>query len=97
MYLDILSKKLLKKKKFDTLIVNNIEYLFNNRKLNRCLKNIKKITNYKTDIFIIFRSNDGFIINLIDNYLLPLETKLVEFLKRVLGKKIYFSKNFHGF
>ena len=96
--LDILKKKKNSKNKcFKKIVVNNIEYLFNDNELNKCIKNIKKLGNKNTTFFIIFRSRDGLIIKLIDKYLIPLEIKCKQFLKNLNGAKLKFTKNLHGF
>jgi hypothetical protein len=59
--LDILKSKLpFRKNNFKQILINNIEYLFDNSQMNKCIKNIKKLGGKKTDYFLIFRSRDGF-------------------------------------
>ena len=50
----------------------------------------------ETKIFVIFRSRDGFLIKLIDQILLPIETYFVYLIKRVY-KKVFFLRGHHGF
>ena len=81
---------------FEQIVVNNIEYLFDNQQLKKCIKNISKISKPGARIFVIFRSRDGFLIKIIDHILLFVETYLVYLIKRI-NTKIYFLKGHHGF
>tara|TARA_B100000795_G_C22744558_1_gene416777 strand:+ start:499 stop:1308 length:810 start_codon:yes stop_codon:yes gene_type:complete len=82
--------------KYEQIVINNIEYLFDNNEFKRLIQNISKISKPETKIFIIFRSRDGFLIKLIDQILLPIETYFVYLIKRVF-KKVYFLRGHHGF
>ena len=82
--------------KYEQIVINNIEYLFDDDELKRLIQNISKISKIKTKIFVIFRSRDGFLIKLIDQILLPIETYFVYLIKRVF-KKVFFLKEHHGF
>ena len=84
-------------KKFEQVVVNNIEYLFDQDQIQKCMKNIDFITKDDADIFLIFRSVDGLMIRLIDNYLLPFENKLKTILKNFKKEKYYLTKNHLGF
>ena len=92
--LDILNLDI--KNKYDQIVINNIEFLFDEEQLSKSIKNISNISNPGSKVFVIFRSRDGFIPKLIDNYLLPFETYLVYLLKK-LKKKVYLTKNHLGF
>ena len=93
--LDISEKKEFNNK-FEQVIVNNIEYLFDQDQIQKCMKNVHRIAKKNADVFFIFRSRDSFIIKLIDNYLSPFENKLKTIIKTFKDKK-YFTKNHHGF
>ena len=74
---NLLNKSLFQRKKlYDQIIINNVEYLFNYKQLNTLLNNIKKIGNKKTNYYFIFRSRDSLLIKTIDNYLIPFELKI---------------------
>lgn len=96
---DILNENFNDKLKFnfDQIVINNIEYLFDNSQMQIALKNISKLTNINSSIFLIFRSKDSYVINLIDNFFIPLENFLIKIVKRLLGKKLFLTKNHHGF
>ena len=96
--LDILKSKLpFRKNNFKQILINNIEYLFDNSQMNKCIKNIKKLGGKKTNYFLIFRSRDSFIIKLIDKYLIYFEMKLKQILKFIRSERLSFTKNHHGF
>jgi hypothetical protein len=82
--------------KYKQIVINNIEYLFDNNELKKLIKNISKISEIDTKIFVIFRSRDGILIKLIDQILLPIETYFVYLTKR-LFKKVFFLRGHHGF
>ena len=82
--------------KYEQIVVNNIEYLFNNQELKICIENISKISTPGAKIFVIFRSRDGFLIKFIDQILTFAETYLVYLIKRI-NKKVYFFKGHQGF
>ena len=63
--------------KYEQIVVNNIEYLFDNQELKTCIENISKISKPGAKIFVIFRSRDGFLIKFIDQILTFAETYLV--------------------
>jgi len=81
---------------FEQIVVNNMEYLFDNQQLKKCIENIFKISKPGARIFVIFRSRDGFLIKIIDHVLLFAETYLVYLIKRI-NKQVYFLKGHHGF
>lgn len=82
--------------RYEQIVVNNIDYLFDNLELKTCIENISKISTPGAKIFVIFRSRDGFLVKFIDQILLFAETYLVYLIKRI-NKKVYFNKNHHGF
>jgi hypothetical protein len=82
--------------KYEQIVVNNIEYLFDNYQLKKCIENIKKISKPGARIFVIFRSRDGFLIRIIDQILCYVETYLIYLIKRI-NKKVYFFKGHQGF
>ena len=85
-------------KKFDQVVVNNIEYLFDDVQLEKCINNIYKISNPNAKVFVIFRSRDSFIQTIIDNFLIPLETFIIYLIKKIFWKKnLYFKRGHHGF
>ena len=94
--LDILNLNSEKKKEYEQIVVNNIEYLFDDNQLEKCIQNISKISKKGSKIFVIFRSRDGLIQRLIDHFLLPIETFLIYLIKR-LKNKVYFIKAHKGF
>jgi len=81
---------------FEQIVVNSMEYLFDNQQLKKCIENIFKISKPGARIFVIFRSRDGFLIKIIDHVLLFAETYLVYLIKRI-NKQVYFLKGHHGF
>ncbi len=83
--------------KYDRIVVNNIEYLLNKNQLKTCIRNLSKILKKNGDLFFIFRSRDGFVQRLIDDYLTYIELKLIFFIKKLKKKNLYFTKNHHGF
>ena len=83
--------------KYEQIVINSIEYLFDNIELEKCIKNISKISRPGAKIFIIFRSRDGFLIKFIDHVLKYIETYLIYLIKRIRKKKVYFLKGHHGF
>ena len=95
---DILQKeKRLKYKNYKQIIINNVEYLFNDEQMKILFKNLKKLGSKSTNFYIIFRSRDGIIIKIIDKYLAFLEMKIVQLLKKIKGKSYILTKNHHGF
>ena len=96
---DILNISNVKKfqNKFSQLVVNNIEYLFDEGQLQSLIENLHLITTKDAKIYIIFRSKDSLIIKFIDNYLLPIENKIKSIIKSFGKDKWYFTKNHHGF
>lgn len=82
--------------KYEQIVVNNIEYLFDDNEMKKCIENTYKLSAPNAKIFVIFRSRDGFLIKLIDQYLLFIETYFVFLVKR-LKNKIYFVRGHHGF
>jgi hypothetical protein len=85
-----------KNKTYEQIVVNNIEYLFNNNQLKQSIKNIYKISKPRAIIFVIFRSRDGFLTKIIDQFLTYIETYLVYLFLRIY-KKIIFFKAHQGF
>lgn len=81
---------------YEQIVVNNIEYLFDNQEMKTCIENISKISKPGARIFVIFRSRDSFLIKFIDLILTFAETYLVYLIKRI-NKKVYFFKIHHGF
>ena len=82
--------------KYEQIVVNSVEALFDDHQLNLSIENISKISKPGARIFVIFRSRDGFLIKLIDSILTFVETYLVYLIKRI-NKKVYFFKGHHGF
>ena len=82
--------------KYEQIVVNSIEYLFDNNQLEKCIKNIAKLSKPEAQIFVIFRSRDGFLIKLIDQYLTFIETYFVYLIKK-LKNKVFFIRGHHGF
>ena len=82
--------------RYEQIVVNDVEYLFDNLELKTCIENISKISTPGAKIFVIFRSRDGFLVKFIDQILTFAETYLVYLIKRI-NKKVYFNKNHHGF
>ena len=95
-YLDILNTKSINKK-YDTILVPNIEYLLNDRQLLRCLENIKKFSKKETKIFFGFRSCDSIFIKINDIFLLKLETFLKKIFFSIFLKKSKIKKVQHGY
>ncbi len=82
--------------KYEQIVVNSVEALFDDHQLNLSIENISKISKPGARIFVIFRSRDGFLIKFIDTILTFVETYLVYLIKRI-NKKVYFFKGHHGF
>lgn len=82
--------------KYEQIVVNNIEYLFDNYQLKTCIENIYKISKPSAKIFVIFRSRDGFLIKFIDQILLFAETYLIYLIKRI-NKKVFFLLGHQGY
>ena len=78
------------------IVVNNIEYLFDDNQLNISIQNISKISKKGSRIIVIFRSRDGIIQRIIDNFLSPLETFII-YLFRINKKNYKFTKYHHGY
>lgn len=81
---------------YEQIVVNNIEYLFDNQELKKILKNILKITKPEAKIFLIFRSRDSLLIKIIE-ILTFIETGLIYLIKKSYLKNIHFIKLNHGF
>jgi hypothetical protein len=81
---------------YEQIVVNNIEYLFDNQELKKSIKNILKITKPGAKIFVIFRSRDSLLIKIIE-ILTFIETGLIYFIKKFYLKDIHFIKLNHGF
>ena len=82
-------EKHLKYENYNQIIINNVEYLFNDEQMKILFKNLKKLGSKNTNFYIIFRSRDGIIIKIIDKYLAFLEMKIVQLLKKIRGKVIF--------
>ena len=81
---------------YEQIVMNNIEYLFDNNQLRQCIKNISKISKPGAKIIVIFRSRDSFLIKIIDQVLIFIETYLIYLIKKIYNK-VYFLKAHHGF
>ena len=97
--INILNIKDLKKIKFKpkSIILNSVEYLFDNKQFHKCLYNINCISSSKTNIYVIFRSRYYFFLSFFDKILLPLEAYLKKSIYTILGKKKFVNLNLHGF
>ena len=97
--IDVLKKKDFKKIKFklNNIILNNVEYLLNDRQLLNCFSNIDSVVNNKTNIFVIFRSRFYPFLTFFDKFLIPFELFLKKIIFLLIGEKRYLNKNFHGF
>ena len=82
--------------KYEQIVINNIEYLFDEYQLKKCVENISKISKPGSRIFVIFRSRDGFLIKIIDQILTFAETYLFYLIKKIY-KKVYFFKGHQGY
>jgi len=82
--------------KYDQIVVNNIEYLFDDQQLKMSIENISKISKTGAKVFVIFRSRDGFVIKIIDQILTFVETYLLYLIKKI-SRKVYFYKGHQGF
>jgi hypothetical protein len=89
------SKKINSLGKFDNILVSNLELLFDNKKLEILLNNLKRLSHKKTNIFFCFRSRYAFLINIIDNYICPLEIFLLKIFYYLFKKKKYFFLKQH--
>ncbi len=96
--IDILNENELEnlKNKYLQIVVNNIEYLFDDNQLSKSIQNISKISKKGSRIIVIFRSRDGLIQRIIDNFLSPLETFII-YLFRINKKDYNFTKYHHGY
>ena len=81
---------------YEQIVFNNIEYLFDEDQLQKCVQNISKYSKKGTKIFVIFRSRDGLVQKLIDQFLSPIEVFLY-FIKKRLKKKVYLIKVHQGY
>ncbi len=95
--INIISEKFKIDNKFDNIFAPGIIYLFDERELNIFFDNIKKTLNDNGNFYLFFRSNDGFFINFLDNYLLPLEKFLKFFFMKFKKQNLIIQKNHHGF
>ncbi len=97
--IDVLKEKDFKKIKFKlrSIILNNVEYLFSDKQLLKCLKNIKNISNHNTTVYVIFRSRFYSFLTFFDKFLLPTELFLKKIVLKFIGKKRFLNKNFHGY
>ena len=78
--------------KYDQVVVNSIDYLFDENQLDKSIKNLNKIVKNDGEVFVIFRSRDGLLQKIIDNFLCYLETKIIFFLKRFKKKGFFYQK-----
>ena len=91
------SKSKLGNIKFSQVVINNIEYLLNDKQMNVSLQNLKKLGNKNTNFFYIFRSRDSLLVTIIDNYLTYLEARIIQIIKFIRGEKLNLTKSHHGF
>ena len=56
-----------------TIILNNVEYLFNDNQVLDCMSNISSIASDKTKVYVIFRSRYYLFLSFYDKILLPFE------------------------
>ena len=83
-------------KKYDQIVINNIEYLFDDLQLEKSIKNIYKISKKGAKIFVVFRSRDGLLQKIIDKYLAKFEMFLFYLIKKIRNK-VYFNKSHQGY
>lgn len=97
--INVLKYKDFQKIKFipKNIILNNVEYLFDNKKLLKCFKNIYDFSSTKTNIYIIFRSRYYPFLSFFDKYLIPSELYLKKIYFFFLGKKKIVNQNQLGF
>ena len=93
----LLNNQKVRNENYNQVIINNIEYLFNDKQMNTSLKNIKKLSKKSTNFFYIFRSRDSFLIKIIDKYLAYFEVKIIQLVKMLNGNYFYVTKNHHGY
>ena len=85
-----------KKNIYEQIVVNNIEYLFDDIQLQKCIENVSKLSKKGTRVFVIFRSREGLVQKFIDQFLIPIETFLY-YLGKKLTNNIYFIKEHYGY
>jgi len=88
-----------KKFKFkpSVIVLNNVEYLFNDYQMLNCMGNISLLANKKTKIYIIFRSRYYSFLSFYDKILLPAELILKKIIFFIMGKKRVLNLNLHGY
>ena len=77
--------------------MNNVEYLFNDKKFIKCLHNIYKFSSKKTYIYIVFRSRYYTFLYFYDNFIIPFEMTIKKILFFFISKKKIINLNLHGF
>lgn len=82
--------------KYDQIVINNIEYLFNDNELKKCIKNVSRICKPNGNVYVVFRSRDSILVKFIDEKLIFIEQYLL-YLFKSLSKKVYFNKFHHGY
>ena len=97
--INVLSYKDFRKIKFvpKNIILNNVEYLFNDKKFIKCLHNIYKFSSKKTYIYIVFRSRYYTFLYFYDNFIIPFEMTIKKILFSFISKKKIINLNLHGF
>lgn len=96
---DVLKSNDFKKIKFkpSVIVLNNVEYLFDDYQMLNCLSNISLLATNKTKIYIIFRSRYYLFLTFYDKILLPIELILKKIIFFMLGKNRVLSLNLHGY
>ncbi len=79
------------------IVLNNVEYLFDDNELTGCLENIHTLSDENTKVYIIFRSRYYYLIDFFYKFLIPAEFLLKKVILQIFGKKKYINSNFHGF
>lgn len=97
--INVLNYKDFRKIKFvpKNIILNNVEYLFNDKKFMKCLHNIYKFSSKKTYIYIVFRSRYYTFLYFYDNFIIPFEMIIKKILFTFVFKKKIINLNLHGF
>ena len=97
--INVLKSKDFKKIKFKpkTIILNNVEYLFNDNQVLDCMSNISSIASDKTKVYVIFRSRYYLFLSFYDKILLPFELILKKIIFLIIGKKKFINLNLHGY
>lgn len=97
--IDVLKISDFKKIKFkpNVIVLNNVEYLLNDKQISKCMSNISLFASNKTNIYVIFRSRYYLFLKFYDNILLPAELIFKQFILSMAGKKKTLNLNLHGF